>query len=677
VADKHSEPICKIIGIGLESCSSTTQIVKKLERQMTDISADGYYKVRFIPENIELTVEKGANLLETALAAGVHINSSCGGMGVCGSCKIKIEQGQVENTSADKISTQEYEQGIRQACQSKVISDLIVSVQSESKLDKAIQAAERSQPDGVVETIWRFDPPLKKYYLEVQPPAAGDNASDLFHLLGSLEESYKLKDLGVDFEVIEKLSGVLREDDWKITITTLMEPARPRTKKNDSTSIVNIEAGDKRQKHFGLAVDIGTTTVCSQLLDLNLGKILAESIAFNKQRSYGDDVISRIMFSQKSGGLKKLQSAVVASINETIDSLLAESQIEQKDIGHVAVAGNTTMQMLLLGLDPKYIRLAPYTTTANFLPPVKAVSLGIKAGETAVVFTFPCVSSYVGGDIVAGIVAAGVHQTEKLTFYMDLGTNGEIVIGNSEWMVTASCSAGPAFEGGGIRHGMVAMKGAIQDFSIDQVTLEPSIKTIGDAIPRGICGSGLINIIADLLTAGVIDQNGKYNTNLRSSRIRQGLDGYEYVLAWERETQIGKDIVITEGDIDNLMRAKAAMYAGCHTLTNKVNIACCDFEQVILAGNFGNSLNIEKAITIGLLPDIPRERFSFRGNASLSGARLVNFSTDVLADSRKVAQMMTNIELSENNDFNNNYIAALFLPHTDVKAFPSIIEKLG
>jgi uncharacterized 2Fe-2S/4Fe-4S cluster protein (DUF4445 family) len=329
-----------------------------------------------------------------------------------------------------------------------------------------------------------------------------------------------------------------------------------------------------------------------------------------------------------------------------------------------------------LGIDPKYIRLAPYTPTANFIPLIKACTLGIKVPDHVYVYTFPSPSSYVGGDIVSGVMSAGIHQRKRLTFYMDIGTNGEIVIGNSDWMVTTSCSAGPAFEGGGIKFGMVAMNGAIQDVFINPVTLEPTYKTIGDAKPKGICGSGLINTIGDLLEAGVIGQNGKFDTNISSPRIRLGQDNYEYVLAWAAETQIDQDIVITEVDIDNLIRAKAAMYAGCHTLTHSVNITCADFEQVILAGNFGSSLNIEKAITIGLLPDIPRDRFVFIGNGSLSGARLVNFTTDLLDDSRKIAQMMTNIELSDNNEFTQNYIAALFLPHTDEKTFPNIINNL-
>ncbi|GAI82514.1 unnamed protein product, partial [marine sediment metagenome] len=280
-------------------------------------------------------------------------------------------------------------------------------------------------------------------------------------------------------------------------------------------------------------------------------------------------------------------------------------------------------------------------------------------------------------DIVSGILGAGVYQRRKLTFYMDIGTNGEIVIGNSDWMVTASCSAGPAFEGGGIKHGIMATDGAIEGFNINPSNFEPVIDTIGGTKPKGICGSGLINIVAGLLKAGVLSQNGKFNTDLPTKRIRRGTDGYEYVLSWAPETQIGKDIVITEVDIDNLTRAKAAMYAGCQTLVKSVGLTCSKLEQVIIAGAFGSNIDIEKAITIGLLPDLPLDRFIFIGNGSLLGARLTSFSTDILKDGERVAKMMTNFELSENTDFMNNYIAALFLPHTNADEFPSVSNKLA
>ena len=634
------------------------------------------YNVLFAPEDVTIEVTEGDNLLSAAIQAGVHINASCGGKGVCGTCKVKIEKGKVKSPFTDKISGEEYRQGIRLACQSTVLSDLVVTIPVESRLDNAIQAREREKSAGISVSGWKFNPPVSKYYLELPPATMDDNASDLFRLRYGLQKNSNLENWPVDFTAVRKLPAALREKDWKVTATALLDPEIADDKGINSCRIINVEPGDTRGSLYALAIDVGTTTVCAQLLDLNRGNILAETINFNRQISYGSDVISRIAHCQQSDGLPKLQEMVVASINEAIDNLLGQSRIERNSISYITVAGNTTMEHLLLGLDPKYIRLAPYTPVANVFPMVKAQTLGIEVAEHVYVYCFPAVSSYVGGDIVSGVIAAGIYQNDKLTFYMDIGTNGEIVIGNSDWMVSTSCSAGPAFEGGGIKHGMVAMSGAIQDFSIDPVTLEPSIKTIQDARPRGICGSGLISAIAEMLVRGVISPNGKFNTHLDTKRIRQGADGYEYVLSWAEETQTGKDIVITEVDIDNLIRAKAAMYAGCQTLARKVYVSNSDFEQVILAGNFGSSLDIEKAVTIGLLPDIPRDRFHFIGNGSLSGARLAAYSSDILRDSLKVSRMMTNVELSDNNDFTDNYIAALFLPHTDEKLFPSVSGRI-
>ena len=644
---------------------------------MTKDSPNKKLKVHFEPDNVDIIVEPGANLLQAAIDASVHINASCGGTGVCGTCKVLIEKGQVESTKTEKLSEEEYKQGTRQACQSSVITDLAVYVPVESRLEKAVLAREVKGATKALATGWRFKPPLSKYFVELLPPTLEDNTSDLSRVLRDLKLRYNLSNMWVDFDVVKKLPQTLRDSDWKVTVTTLVTAGKPRAGDTRRPRVINVEPGDTRGKHYSLAFDIGTTTVSGQLLDLNRGKAIAESIDYNKQISYGEDVITRIAYSQKPGGLKKLQQAVVSNINEIIDELLTQSQVSVEHIGHIIVAGNTTMTQILLGIDPKYIRLSPYTPAANFIPPVKADSLGIKTGKHVYLFTFPVVASYVGGDIVSGIVGAGVHQRKTLTFYMDIGTNGEIVIGNSDWMVTASGSAGPAFEGGGVKHGMVATYGAIEDFDISPSTLEPEIHTIGEAKPKGICGSGLINITAGLLETGVISQDGKFNTNLPTKRIREGSDGHEYVLAWAPETQIDKDIVITEVDIDNLMRAKAAMHAGCQTLTKSVGVTCSDLEQVIIAGNFGSSVNIEKAITIGLLPDIPRDRFIFIGNGSLLGARLTSFSTDILDDARRVATMMTNFELSENVDFMNNYIAALFLPHTQADEFPSVSKRLS
>jgi len=634
-------------------------------------------KVHFNPDNVDIEVKPGENLLQAAIAAGVRIYASCGGTGTCGTCKVLIEKGEVETTRTEKLSDDEYKKGIRQACQSRIITDLTVYVPIESRLEKAVLSREQKRVSEVLATGWRFTPPLSKFYLELSPPTLEDNTSDLSRLLRGLRQRYHLSNLSVDFSVVKKLAKTLRDGKWKTTVTTLVTAVKPRAGDRRRPRVINIEPGDTRDKHYSLAFDIGTTTVCGQLLDLNRGTVVAEGLAYNGQISYGQDVITRIAYSQKPGGLKKLQQAVVTTINEVIAELLAQSKVKIELIGHFMVAGNTTMTQILLGLDPKYIRLTPYTPVANFFPPVLASSLGIKVSDHVYLFAFPAVASYVGGDIVSGIVGSGVHQRKTLTFFMDIGTNGEIVIGNSDWMATASCSAGPAFEGGGIKHGIVATKGAIEDFKINPSNLEPEIGTIGGAKPKGICGSGLINIVAGLLEARVIGQNGKFNPDLSTKRVRQGGDGYEYVLARARETESGKDIVITEVDIDNLMRAKAAMYAGCQTLNKSVGLAGCNYEQVIIAGAFGSSLDIEKSITIGLLPDLPRDRFIFIGNGSLLGARLTSFSTDLLDDARRVAQMMTNFELSENVNFMNNYVAALFLPHTNAKEFPTVSKRLA
>ena len=636
--------------------------------------------VHFDPDNVDIAVEEGANLLEAAIAAGVHINASCGGAGVCGTCKVLIKQGQVESARTEKISAEEYEQGLRQACQSRIITDLVIDIPVESRLETAVLDRERVgviQPLEALATGWRFKPPLSKLFVELPPPTLKDNTGDLSRLLRGIKQRYHLSNMSVDFSVVKKLAKVLRDGHWKVTVTTLITAAKPRTKEWRRPRVIHIEPGDTREKHYSLAFDIGTTGVRGQLLDLNRGKVLAEGLDYNGQISYGEDVISRIAYCQKPGGLRKLQQAIVATINGITEELKAQSQVDVKYVGHIILAGNTTMTQILLGLDPKYIRLAPYIPVANFFPPVRANSLGIKVGKQVYLFAFPSVASYVGGDIVSGIVGAGVYQRKKLTLYMDIGTNGEIVIGNSDWMVTASCSAGPAFEGGGVKYGMIATNGAIEDFDINPSNFEPVINTIGGTKPKGICGSGLINIVAGLLEVGVIGQNGKFNTNLRTKRIRKGSDGYEYVLAWAPETQIGKDIAITEVDIDNLIRAKAAMYAGCQTLVKSVGISCSDLEQVIIAGAFGSNIDIEKSIIIGLLPDIPRDRFIFIGNGSLLGARLTSFSRDLLDDARRVANMMTNFELSVNVDFMNNYTASLFLPHPNAEEFPSVYKRLG
>jgi len=626
------------------------------------------------------------------MEAGVYIQASCGGEGVCGKCRVLIEKGEVESARGPKISEEEFWRGMRQACQTRILSDLEVRVPVESELDRRFIARTRERVSAgrkvshqELESLvlgWCFSPALRKHYVEMDPPTVKDNRSDLSRLLLALKKQYGLEGISVDSRLLRRLPYTLREADWKVTATlvqTRMESQLGEYQLRGSrrSKLINLEAGDKTKEHYSIVMDIGTTSVWGQVLDLNKRQTLAEASDYNAQISYGDDVISRIVYAQRPGGLKKLQESVVGTINGIVREVVAKSGINPARISHMTAAGNTVMTHLLLRLDPKYIRESPYTPVANFIPPVRAVELGLEVGEHVHLYTFPSVASYVGGDIVSGILGSGIYQRKPLTLYIDIGTNGEIVIGNSEWLVTAACSAGPAFEGGGIKHGMRATLGAVEDFRLNPVTFEPMLLTIGMVKPKGICGSGLINLVAEFLEAGVISPKGKFNTDLPTRRIRPGPDGMEYVLAYKEDTAIGSDIAITEVDIDNLIRAKAAMYAGYVTLLQSVGLSVRHLEQVVIAGAFGSFIDVERAITIGLLPELPFNRFLFIGNGSLLGARLISFCNEMLDDGERICRMMTNVELSESPSFMDNYVAAMFLPHTNLNEFPGVSQRLA
>lgn len=636
-------------------------------------------KIIVKPYDLEIEVQEGENLLRAALQAGVHINASCGGAGVCGKCRIILEKGELQCPPTTLLSKEEWELGYRQACQCTVQSDLVIRIPAESLLDKKtitrrrVGLALRPAPIDVAALREQglYNPAFQKKFLKLPPPTLSDNICDLTRLENGLSRQYGLSNLTLDFLLLRRLAEVMRRENFQVTATLDFAQRRSRNPR-----LVNIEPGNTTDKHFALAVDIGTTTVWVQLLDLARGEIIGQAADYNAQMSYGDDVISRIVYSQKEGGLRTLQKAVVATLNNLIKGLLRRYKLPVEEISHLTLAGNTTMTHLFYGLDPKYIRLAPYTPTACHIPPMRAHHLGLELPDHVFIYAVSSVSSYVGGDIVAGVLASGIYKDPKLTLYIDIGTNGEIVIGNHEWLACAACSAGPAFEGGGIRHGMRAATGAVEEVSINPVTFEPMFMTIGMAKPKGICGSGLINLLAALMEAGILLPNGKFRDDLDTPRIRMGENGREYVLAWAGETASGEDLTLSEVDIDNLMRAKGAMFAGYLTLLDSVGLRLQDIEQVILAGAFGSFINIENAIAIGLMPDLPRDRFQFVGNGSLMGATLLAFSKDLLEEERRVADMMTNFELSETPGYMNHYIAALFLPHTQEEYFPTITERL-
>lgn len=563
-----------------------------------------------------------------------------------------------------------------------------------------------------------------------------NRTEDWAHLKRILAAPYGLADLTADLPTLRRLGTTLREYNWAVTAVVEMDTwDRP----NGPPRLIDLRRKDdggrqkdedKRQKTedreethpndssftlhhlppdggspfslWGAAVDIGTTTVSLYLVDLLTGEVAAKAAEYNGQIKRGEDVISRIIYASKNNGLEELQALVVGTINALIERASQRAKINPLDIYKMTVAGNSTMIHLLLGLPPASIRLEPFITAINQPPPVRAGELGLNIHPQATVDCLPGVASYVGADITAGVVGSqmcvppsippiGGDERGGLTLFLDVGTNGEMVLGDGEWLISCACSAGPAFEGAGVQDGMRATAGAIEEVWINNETLEPTYRVIPQpkleaqgkpTPPRGICGSGLISLLAEMFITDVIDKAGNLNfsppcqQDEKQGRIRQGAHGPEYVVAWADETEHGRDIVITKVDIDNLRRAKGAIYAGYTVLAESVGVDLAAVERMLIGGAFGQYINVEKAVQIGLLPDLPWEKFHFLGNTALQGALLALLNRDYRAQVTEVAAKMTYLELSADNAFYEQFTSALFLPHTDINKFPTVAAIL-
>jgi uncharacterized 2Fe-2S/4Fe-4S cluster protein (DUF4445 family) len=427
---------------------------------------------------------------------------------------------------------------------------------------------------------------------------------------------------------------------------------------------------------WATAIDIGTTTVTVWLVDLISGQVQVQASEYNGQIARGEDVISRIIYATKNGGHDEMRLLVLETVNHLLDRVCRRAKIESSEIMKATVAGNSTMMHLLLGIPAESIRLMPFVTGVNTTPLLRAGEVDFDICPEATVDCLPGVASYVGADISAGVLSSGMDDTERVSLFLDIGTNGETVLGSSDWLVTCACSAGPAFEGAGVLHGMRATRGAIEEVWINAQTYEPSYRVIGEVKPKGLCGSGLISLLAELFLNGLLDKGGNFNASLPTDRIRQGEHGLEYVIAWGDEAHHGRDIVLTHVDVDNLLRAKAAIYAGFTVLADSVGVPLDTVEQVLIGGAFGKYINVEKAVEIGLLPDMAWDQFHFLGNTSVLGAYLALLDRNARARVQDIANRMTYIELSADNTFYDAFTSALFLPHTDLGRFPSVVKEL-
>jgi uncharacterized 2Fe-2S/4Fe-4S cluster protein (DUF4445 family) len=623
--------------------------------------------VRFEPSGLKTQVPAGTVLLEAARKVGVYLSSICGGDGYCGKCKVHVNEGQFQCKPTTLLTQQEVREDVVLACQTRVLSDMTVTVPKSHVLQtdqilKDIEVARFSNIAGEVPGKgFAFDPLVRKIYLELTPPTVQDHTADHERLTVAIRNHLNMDSavLQMGYRILQELPAILQESGYKVTATIGF--------RGGATEVVQVEKGDRSKVNYAVAVDVGTTTVVAHLVDLTTGQTMDTEATYNSQINFGEDYIRRIIYAEQNNAFEEMQLHIVNDINSLIVTLAERQHIELNEITAVACSGNTAMSHFLLNLDSRRIRREPYVATASSIPPIRAAEVGIQINKRGLLYCLPNVAAYVGGDIVAGVLAVCLDMKEHVSLFVDIGTNGEVVLGNRDWMMCASSSAGPAFEGSGVKHGMRAGKGAIEALRIDT---DGNIicRTIGDSPAVGICGSGLLDTIAELFTHGIIDRTGRFQVK-DDPRLKDGEDGPEYALVEENGSQ--KRVVITQADINNLIRSKAGVFAAIKSLMDATQIGIEDINSVYLAGGFGNFMNVEKAVTIGLLPDVDPGKIHFVGNTSIAGAKAVLLSRQARAVSERIASAMTYSDLMTHPGYMDEFIRANFLPHTDLSLFPS------
>lgn len=627
-------------------------------------------KIIFQPPGKEIDVPAGTLLLDAARQADISVEAPCGGKGSCGKCVVRVVSGDVQSDHMGLLTASAVNRGYRLACRSKIMAKpLHIEIPEQSGKeggqfidetdDTCLSRQELFPPDH------RFEPLGTKVNLEIAGARLADGLSDLDRLSRAITQIYTGKEVHVPLPVIQTLAAALRQQEGNVTVSL--------AESNNRVLVTRVEPGDCTSVQYGLAIDIGTTTVAVQLASLPEGTVLATQTAYNKQIDCGSDVISRINYARIPARLNELRNRVLKTVNGLIGRLCKGNEVDPEQIDNVVVAGNPTMIHLLLGLPPEFIRLAPYTPTILDAPFVHAAETGLNVYAQAPVMICPAVGSYVGGDITAGLLCTGLaNHAEEINLFLDIGTNGELVIGNDDFLMTCACSAGPAFEGGGIEMGMRAALGAVEKVAIDLMTGRPTVQIIGHVPARGICGTGMISLLANLFETGWLDAAGKLNRTKSSPHIQ--IDGRQarYIIVPSNLSGTGSDITVSEVDIDNIIRAKAAIYAACALLLDQVGLTFDTIGHIYIAGGFGRFLDIDKAIIIGLLPDLPREKFQYIGNSSLMGAYKTLVSPQARETLNALSKRMTYVELSTDPAYMDQFTGACFLPHTDINRFPSV-----
>ena len=622
--------------------------------------------VTFLPSYRKIDVARGSTILEAAQRAGLNINVVCGGQGKCGKCVVYVQSGKTEfdlQKYPQFFNEDELKKGACLACETTVQGDLQVLVPESTLIQEQKILVEGWE--GEIE----LHPSVRKYFVELQPPTLTDPSPDLTRLLWGIQKSGGpvAEKIYVPLEVMREIPTLLRHSDWKVTGTIALVPGGYR--------LIDLQENDTSKRIYGAAVDLGSTTVVAYLWDLVSGSVVAVASNYNKQISCGEDILARVNFARKNG-FTKLQALAAESINAALTTASNSAGIDREDIYEVVVAGNTVMTHMLLGIDPAYIIAEPYVPVVQRALSVAANRIGIAGNQNCGLFVFPAVSDFIGGDIIADILSCGMSEREEISLLIDIGTNFEIVLGNREWMFSCAGAAGPALEGGEVLFGMRANPGAIEKITVDPITLNPAYTTINTIKPRGITGSGLIDLLAELISACIIDRTGRINASVENKRVRTGSHFPEFVVAWARETDIGKDIVITENDIKNLIMSKASIHAACVTLMKEAGVTRHDISNIYFAGAFGNYLDKKNATIIGLIPEIEFDRIKNIGNGAVTGANLALINRRERKTLDEIARKIAYIELNAEPSFMDEYTSSTFLPHTDLTLFPGVQKLL-
>ncbi len=619
----------------------------------------------------------GENLLEVARKANIPIDAPCSGNGSCGKCRVRLLAGSLNSTKTRHISDMEYEEGIRLACRSIISDEVTIGVPDiASAYRSRMKVADLSSEDEIrifeeaKHKVSEVGIPLvntmRVVEVSMNPPTLDDTMPDNERFERALKRTLNSNIVRIPYSVLKKMPDVFRENEFKIKAVIR------QTRKD--VFVYDITGIDEEVVIGGLVVDIGTTTVSALIIDMENGQVLAKGSTGNGQIRYGADVINRIIESQKPGGQEKLQKAIVVeTLNPLIAKMCSETGFDPDHIYRMAVASNTTMNHLLMGINADPLRKEPYIPTYFKTNSLFASDIGINIHPDAHIIISPNIGSYVGGDITAGTFVSMIWNRPTYSLFIDLGTNGELVFGNSDFLMSCACSAGPAFEGGDISCGMRATDGAIEACTIDPSTMTPQFKIIGDedTKPVGICGSGIIDVIHELFKCKIISPKGKFVRE--GERIRHDHYGMgSYILAFEEEAGAEKDIEITEVDIDNFIRAKGAIFSAIRTMLSTLGFEVSMIDDVYVAGGIGSGINMKNAVEIGMFPDIPIERFHYIGNSSLTGAYTMLLSTQAEKKTYEVARNMTYLELSTVSGYMDEFVAACFLPHTDSRLFPSL-----